>query len=42
MTDGAANSREIPEVTSVVLDRSDPEFLAQSYDLYAEMCCRSS
>lgn len=29
--------KEIPEVGSVVLDRSDPEFLAKSYDVYAEM-----
>jgi len=29
--------KEIPEVGSVVLDRSNPEFLAKAYEIYAEM-----
>lgn len=29
--------KEIPEAGSVALDRSDPEFLAKAYDVYAEM-----
>lgn len=30
-------AKEAPRVDDVVLDRSDPEFLARAYDIYAEM-----
>ncbi|UQA56449.1 cytochrome P450 family protein [Polyangium aurulentum] len=35
--EGASAPNEVPEVGSVVLDRSDPAFLARAHEVYAEM-----